>query len=122
MLDGELQVITAKNLSISGNTIFWEDDALIEYGRWYIGTWIYEIDYILVDLGDGSYGSAGKATRIYSQGTATRYVWKFYLEATIVDGDLHLKYRSMGYYCDYNRVLFTQGDNSLRSYGVYTNW
>lgn len=96
----------------------------IEHGKFWIGSWNYETNCILVDDGNHGYYSRGKASEIYSgwnsPATVARTFYKFKL---VPKGDNMILYWSLPvYYYDTRGIAAFSGRESTWLNKTYTNW
>jgi len=114
------------NVTSRGNEITWSYVDETNYGKWYLGMWIWAStgereECILVDNGNGTHGTNGAPTKIYKRGRANREVNYWGFRGILNDGNLEVSSKYWGEYFDNRDLLFEQSSN-YTSYSIFTNW
>lgn len=122
--DEGLKQIT--NVSTSGDEIIWSYIDETNYGKWHLGMWTWSSsgkreECILVDNGNGSYGTNGPPSKVYKRGRANREVSYWGFKGKLSDGNLEISSRHWGEYFDNRELLFEQSSNYV-PYSTFTNW
>lgn len=93
----------------------------VRYGEWRIGSWNGERGHILQYHGDGTYGTNGPATEIYSDNTANVCYCYWGYKIWLKDGNLKLEHKCWTEYYSSSQKSFMQSSGWTYS-GTYTNW